>query len=934
MDRKSVNERIQVLDGLIKEKESQIDKEEDELRSNIIFLDGIREKELPESLSSFVYAKEVGYEVNQSVDVRLVKKEVPVERENSPALKVLSEEEIIELKRYRRNHYNKEFLKRVLPLAEKLPKSNGSRFYPLDSMRIGIICDEFFFHSFEGMANITYINKSNFVEYDDKLDLFLIVTTWKGLDMSWKGLGNASLKRKRKDLYEIIDYYKDNGIASVFFSKEDPVNYEVFIDIAKHCDYVFTTAQEKVAAYRKDCKNENVFVWSFGVNPLYHNPVGIKKFPKENGVLFAGSWYYKYPERQADTRMVFDGIISSNKDLQIIDRNFDLHLSQYLFPQEYTEYTSPTVNHQELQHIHKLFNWSLNFNSVKYSPTMFANRIYELQALGNIILSNYSTAINNKCPNIPIITSSADVRDLLNKITPAEIYEQQLQGIRRVMTNETAHHRLMELYDALGIPAKVLERSIVVLVKKKTARIEEMFARQSYPFKELMLESELTEEKKLLYDMVAFYNEENDYGVFYLEDMINGFKYTDSDYITKDAYYDGNHELLPGVEFDYVKEFKDKFKTVFWAEAYTAREMLDFDRSSELPNGFSVDCKQVNEICERYEATLEPLLSVIVPVYNNGDFLLNKCFASLKRSSMFAEMEILLVDDGSSDGHTLRIINELDEAYSNVRTYFFPAGGSGSASRPRNMGTRLATAEYVTYLDPDNEAVNDGLAKLFQAVVNGGFDVAIGNMQRFSDEFVHFSYYDVIQMFNDQSDEVHGKVQIRRFLERSNLRSMSIQALVVKKSVVADNQIKMVEGAIGQDTVFFLELLLNVDSVKVIDEDIHIYYAAVDGSSVNKVGKSFFAKYLILERYRICAYEKYDVLGLYLRGRFEYYFENWYLRKLPLVSEAEVLDAVRVLVEIFELYSGLKSDFESKGLRKFAKLVRRGDLRGVVRRFC
>ena len=904
MDRKSIDARIKALDGVIKELEARVEEES-------IFLDDVLGRK-PEVLSeSAVVGK-------------------------SPALEFLDEDEIVELKNYRREHFNKEFLARVLPLAEGIPRSNGSRFYQPDSLRIGIVCDEFFYHSFEGMASFIYINRDNYLEHVDELDFFLVVTTWKGLDQSWKGLGNPNIVRHRRAMDEIIEFYRANGIISVFFSKEDPVNYEAFVDIARNCDYVFTTAREKVDAYRMDCRNENVFVWNFGVNPLYHNPVGTRKFPKEDGVLFAGSWYYKYPERQVDMRMIFDGIISSGEDLQIIDRNFDLHLSQYLFPKEYTEYTSPSVSHDQLQGIHKLFNWSLNFNSVKYSPTMFANRVYELQALGNIVLSNYSTAINNKFPNVAIFTTANDVRDFLNRVSPKELYDRQLQGIRRVMSNETAHHRLMELYEVLGISVEVPTRRVVVLVSEKTKKVEEMFTKQSYADKELMLACDFTDEVKARFEMVAFFSEDNEYGVFYLEDMVNGFKYTDSDYITKDAYYDYDNEFISGVEFDYVEGFKDKYKTLFWADVYSAKALLDFGRSSRLINGFSIDCKQVNEVCELYQASASLKLSVIVPVYNNGDFLLHKCFASLRRSSMFDEMEILLIDDGSSDGHTLRVINELGESYSNVRTYFFPAGGSGSASRPRNMGNQLATADYVTYLDPDNEAVNDGFSKLFQAVVKGGFDVAVGNMQRFSDDFMRFSYYDVAMNFNHKSDEVHGKEQMRRFLERNNLRSMSIQAIVVRRSVVVDNQIKMVEGAIGQDTVFFLELLLSAGSMKVIDEDIHVYYAAVEGSSVNRVGRKFFERYLILERYRACAYARHGILELFLGSRFEYYFENWYLKKLQMVDEGEREDAVRALVEIFELYGeiGGKRGFESEGMRRFAKLAKRGDVRGIVRRFC
>ena len=68
-------------------------------------------------------------------------------------------------------------------------------------------------------------------------------------------------------------------------------------------------------------------------------------------------------------------------------------------------------------------------------------------------------------------------------------------------------------------------------------------------------------------------------------------------------------------------------------------------------------------------------------------------------------MEILLIDDGSTDEETINTISDIKNKYTNVRTYSFTDGGSGTASRPRNKGIELATAKYVTYLDPDNEAI-------------------------------------------------------------------------------------------------------------------------------------------------------------------------------------------------------------------------------------
>src|SRR5699024_2187091 len=107
-------------------------------------------------------------------------------------------------------------------------------------------------------------------------------------------------------------------------------------------------------------------------------------------------------------------------------------------------------------------------------------------------------------------------------------------------------------------------------------------------------------------------------------------------------------------------------------------------------------------------------LSVIVPIHNNGKYLKYKCFSSLKRLKCFNDLEIIFVDDGSTDKETLRIIEDIRSTHDIVYKRF--ETGSGSASRPRNEGVYLATTDLITYLDPDNEAVDDGYSILLNEI--------------------------------------------------------------------------------------------------------------------------------------------------------------------------------------------------------------------------
>lgn len=793
------------------------------------------------------------------------------------------------------------FLERIKSEISSIPESNGSQYFKTMSSHIGLIADEFLFNSFKDVGDFIYISRESNWENYKNLDLVIIASAWKGLKNDWRGMANPDSKI-RKDLINLINKLRENDIKVVFYSKEDPTNYEKFVGIAKHCDYIFTTAVEMVPKYKEECKNDNVHILEFGVNPIYNNPIGIKKTKKHNEVIFAGSWYEKYPHRINDSKRLFDGVLLSNKGLKIIDRNFHLKLQNHYYPRRYLPNISPSIEHSVLQKTFKLYDWVINLNSVKDSETMFANRVYELQAMGNVILSNYSVGINNKFPNIFMAYDETEVPYILQAMNEIELYEHKMLGVRKVMNNHTTFHRLQHLLNVIGSQDKLVEnKSIAVVVDVITTSVKESFERQTYKNKKLIELSEL-ENQYDLFDYIAFFNDSYFYEEYYLEDMINGFKYTKSHYITKDSFIrDGN--IVSGVEHDYVSGYKDKYRTVFASEYFSSTELLNLKNQAELNNGYSIDALEIQQgqLLKYYDNDKANFkLSVIIPVYNNGEHLLSKCFLSLRRSSIFEKMEIILVDDGSTDENTKITLTRLERKYGNVKTYFFDDGGSGSASRPRNKGNELATTNYITYLDPDNEAINDGYAKLLAELeADNSLDMVVGNIIKIDNKVKSLNYsYNV---FKWSSDGIIDNTY--QFIIDSNLKAQSIQALVVKREIIDKNNLKMIEGATGQDTLFFQELLIHSKKVKALKEMIHIYYAAVSNSVTNTISEKFYSKYLILEKERLKFLKTNKLLDVYMRDRFNFYFTRWYLSRVPRIEHQQVKPALEVLYEIYKLYA-------------------------------
>lgn len=90
-------------------------------------------------------------------------------------------------------------------------------------------------------------------------------------------------------------------------------------------------------------------------------------------------------------------------------------------------------------------------------------------------------------------------------------------------------------------------------------------------------------------------------------------------------------------------------------------------------------------------------VSVIVPVYNTKDYI-NKCLDSILNQTI-DETEILVVDDGSTDG-TTDIIRDYAEKYpTKIKAFYKPNGGQAQA---RNLALCHACGEYLGFVDSDD----------------------------------------------------------------------------------------------------------------------------------------------------------------------------------------------------------------------------------------
>jgi len=798
-------------------------------------------------------------------------------------------------------------LSSIVAVAKNIPDSNGSRYYKKIKLKVAVIADIYMFNFYkDAFEDCTYITPDNFPQVLSRgIHAIIYTTCWKGInDEEWRGL---KFREKPKNaLNKILNHAHSNSIPSIFQSIEDPSNFEYFLPIAKLFDYVFTTDFDCIERYKEALGHNNVFYGEYGANPQQNNPIGCRR-NIYNAVFFAGSYPERYKERCEDMQIAFDSIIQSGGSLAIADRNYDSTADDICYPKKYKDYLYPPIQHSTLQKVHKLFRYSLNFNSIKNSPTMCAMRVYELQAQGIGIISNYAKSVYNKFPLMRILANEQNLSfELLDEESPEE-YEIKVLALRNILATNTSYQIISKMLRNATFKIPDQDTSAVCIIcKARTKEVLNSYSTQSYNNCILIEESELHGWSEFcLQNKIRFFgwfSQYKLYGSGYIQDLINGFKYTDSSFICKSKTMADTGMVDSCQEFEYTYYSTGKDLSLFSTEEYTPMQIIALEASSGLPklsSGFKIDHLEYKEI-----GVLQPKcfstrgrsyrLSVIVPVYNNGLFLKGKCLSSLKRNSCWEDIEVVLVDDGSSDPDTCEIIKDLDSRYQNITLLVNHDGCSGSASRPRNQGISIAQADLVSFLDPDNEISPGGYDNLLDIYQHSllesdkkNVDFVSGFHLKVSEKSIAIGKHTgqrISYVYNTKDS----------YLKNGRFPVVATQPAVLRKKFLLENQIRFVEGSAGQDTLFGWELLAYAN-LGVFTSCAHIvYYSERSDSITNKIDRNYFRKKLFLEIAQLHFLHKHGLFDVYLNHRWPQMLDSWYLPKLRSVppSEREVCEEI------------------------------------------
>jgi len=256
----------------------------------------------------------------------------------------------------------------------------------------------------------------------------------------------------------------------------------------------------------------------------------------------------------------------------------------------------------------------------------------------------------------------------------------------------------------------------------------------------------------------------------------------------------------------------------------------------------------------------------------------------------------------------LKVLEELEQRYSNVKVKLNVGKGSGSASRPRNQGMELATAPLLTFLDPDNE------------ISPGAYDLLVDLFKEANEksekpvEFISGFHVKVAEQVKTIGKHTPNRLSIIEdfksgYFDNGRFPVIATQSAVLSKEFVEQSAIKFVEKSAGQDTLFGWELIAKANCGGFNGEAHIIYYADRADSITNEVNISYFEKKLILEKEQVKFLKETGVFDVYRDKRFSIFMNDWYLKKLALVNAHDYQKSVKILESICDLYELKLSDY-------------------------
>ncbi len=215
-------------------------------------------------------------------------------------------------------------------------------------------------------------------------------------------------------------------------------------------------------------------------------------------------------------------------------------------------------------------------------------------------------------------------------------------------------------------------------------------------------------------------------------------------------------------------------------------------------------------------------LSIIIPVFNVENYLA-ACLDSLLKTAGIEDTEMILVDDGSTDGSS-EIADNYSREYSNIRVIHKSNEGPSAA---RNLGIREAAGKYISFIDSDDEVVPELYAEVIELASHSDADMFLWDAELIVEDGRsmatknegYFSHYGLEKTAKTYT----GKQIIGTLLRNSGDFVATVWLGAYRKDFLINNGLLFEQGLIHEDEFWVPKAMINAKTVYYIPQRIYRY---------------------------------------------------------------------------------------------------------------
>ncbi|WP_108502371.1 glycosyltransferase family 2 protein [Paracoccus indicus] len=235
--------------------------------------------------------------------------------------------------------------------------------------------------------------------------------------------------------------------------------------------------------------------------------------------------------------------------------------------------------------------------------------------------------------------------------------------------------------------------------------------------------------------------------------------------------------------------------------------------------------------------TTNPKLSIIVTSYNVQDYIAEAIESILSQS--IGEIEVIVVDDGSTDG-TVGIIKSYAELDDRVKPVLFTQNTIGGVASAANAGLEIATGDYIGFADGDDVYDSEMFGKMHRAAVKHDADLAM----------CQFMLQNAVTGERVDSDDKKNWEQIETITsmeldDKARRRILGFSPVpwrkIYRREMVQRGQLRFPVGDyFFEDNPFHWASVLSARNVVLLPEVLCYHRMARPGQTMSNVGPSLF----------------------------------------------------------------------------------------------